>query len=60
MGQVITVGGHKPSIHHVPPKSLAVGVPAKVVEGRSVPDMPRPNVASYQHYAEQYREAGER
>jgi hypothetical protein len=40
----------------VPPRSLAVGVPAKVLD-REVPPPPRPNVASYLTLAERYRDA---
>lgn len=40
----------------IPPMSLAVGVPAKVID-RPVPDVPRSNVASYLDLAERYREA---
>jgi carbonic anhydrase/acetyltransferase-like protein (isoleucine patch superfamily) len=41
---------------HVPPRSLAVGIPAKVLD-RTVPEPPRPNVAGYLELAEHYREA---
>jgi carbonic anhydrase/acetyltransferase-like protein (isoleucine patch superfamily) len=40
----------------VPPRTLAVGVPAKVLD-REVPPPPRPNVASYLTLAERYRDA---
>ena len=49
-GAVVTEGTE------VPPMSLAVGVPAKVVD-RPVPGVPRPNVAGYLHIADLYREA---
>jgi carbonic anhydrase/acetyltransferase-like protein (isoleucine patch superfamily) len=42
---------------HVPPRTLAVGVPAKILEGREVPPAPRPNVANYLALADHYREA---
>jgi carbonic anhydrase/acetyltransferase-like protein (isoleucine patch superfamily) len=41
----------------VPPRSLAVGVPAKVLEGREVPPPPRPNVANYLALADHHRVA---
>jgi hypothetical protein len=40
----------------VPPMSLAVGVPATVLD-REVPPVPRPNVDSYLALAEAYRDA---
>ncbi len=40
----------------VPARGLAVGIPAKVLD-RAVPDVPRPNVASYLELAEFYRSA---
>jgi carbonic anhydrase/acetyltransferase-like protein (isoleucine patch superfamily) len=40
----------------VPPRTLAVGVPAKVLD-RPAPEPPRPNVASYLDLAERYRTA---
>ena len=42
--------------HPVPPRTLAVGVPATVKE-REVPPVPRPNVANYLDLAEAYRDA---
>ena len=49
-GAVVTEGTE------IPPMSLAVGVPAKVID-RPVPEVPRANVASYLALAEQYRQA---
>jgi carbonic anhydrase/acetyltransferase-like protein (isoleucine patch superfamily) len=40
----------------IPPMTLAVGVPAKVID-RPVPSVPRANVAGYLDLAERYREA---
>jgi carbonic anhydrase/acetyltransferase-like protein (isoleucine patch superfamily) len=40
----------------VPPRTLAVGVPAKVLD-RTAPEPPFPNVASYLALADRYREA---
>jgi carbonic anhydrase/acetyltransferase-like protein (isoleucine patch superfamily) len=42
----------------VPPGSLAVGVPAKVLD-RTAPEPPFPNVENYLGLAERYREATE-
>jgi hypothetical protein len=39
--------------------SLVAGVPAKVLEGRPVPEVPRPNVANYLDLAAQYRVGSE-
>lgn len=49
-GAVVTEGTE------IPPMSLAVGVPAKVID-RPVPEVPRPNVAGYVHLADVYRQA---
>ena len=50
-GAVVTEGTE------IPPMSLAVGVPAKVID-RPVPPVPRSNVAGYLDLAARYREAG--
>jgi carbonic anhydrase/acetyltransferase-like protein (isoleucine patch superfamily) len=42
----------------IPEMSLAVGVPAKVID-RPVPEVPRSNVAGYLDLAERYRDAVE-
>jgi carbonic anhydrase/acetyltransferase-like protein (isoleucine patch superfamily) len=49
-GAVVTEGTE------IPPMSLAVGLPAKVVD-RPVPAVPRANVAGYLDLAERYRQA---
>ena len=49
-GAVVTEGTE------VPEFSLAVGIPAKVID-RPVPDIPRPNVAGYLTLADAYRQA---
>lgn len=49
-GAVVTEGTE------IPAGTLAVGIPAKVLE-RPVPPVPRPNVASYLELAHTYRDA---
>jgi carbonic anhydrase/acetyltransferase-like protein (isoleucine patch superfamily) len=49
-GAVVTEG------MEIPEMSLAVGVPAKVID-RPVPDIPRPNVEGYRLLADAYRQA---
>lgn len=56
-GAVVGAGAVVTEGTHIPPKSLAVGIPARVLEGKPVPGVPRPNVAAYQHFAELYAEA---
>lgn len=53
-GAVIGAGAVVTEGTRIPPRCLAVGVPAKVREGASVPDVPRDNVAAYVHFAEEY------
>jgi carbonic anhydrase/acetyltransferase-like protein (isoleucine patch superfamily) len=55
-GAVVAAGAVVREGMRVPAMSLAVGVPAKVLD-RPVPAVPRPNVASYLELAAQYREA---
>jgi carbonic anhydrase/acetyltransferase-like protein (isoleucine patch superfamily) len=55
-GAVVAAGAVVREGLQVPPRTLAVGVPAKVLE-REVPPTPRPNVASYRRLAEAYRDA---
>lgn len=55
-GAVVAAGAVVREYQHVPPMTLAVGVPAKVLE-REVPPVPRHNVAAYVQLAELYREA---
>ncbi|MEX2504387.1 MAG: gamma carbonic anhydrase family protein [Egicoccus sp.] len=55
-GAVVAAGAVVTEGTQVPPRTIAMGVPAKVVE-REVPEIPRPNVAGYVHLAEVYREA---
>lgn len=55
-GAVVGAGAVVTEGTEIPPHSLAVGVPAKVID-RPVPDTPRPNVAVYLHNAELYRSA---
>ena len=55
-GAVIGAGAVVTEGTEVPPMSLAVGVPAKVLD-RPVPEVPRHNVASYLALADLYRDA---
>jgi carbonic anhydrase/acetyltransferase-like protein (isoleucine patch superfamily) len=55
-GAIIGAGAVIREGMQVPPRSLAVGVPAKVLD-RTAPEPPRPNVASYLELAEHYRDA---
>lgn len=55
-GAVVAAGAVVTEGTQVPPRTIAMGVPAKIVE-REVPEIPRPNVAGYVHLAEVYREA---
>ena len=57
-GAVVAAGAVVREGMEVPPMTLAVGVPAKVLE-RPVPPVPRPNVANYRELAELYRTATE-
>lgn len=56
-GALVAAGAVVREGMQVPPRSLVAGVPAKVLEGRPVPDVPRPNVAGYLHLADLYRNA---
>jgi carbonic anhydrase/acetyltransferase-like protein (isoleucine patch superfamily) len=53
-GAVVAAGAVVLEGMEVPPRTLAVGVPAKVLD-RPVPEVPRPNVANYLALAEAYR-----
>lgn len=55
-GAVVAAGAIVRKGMEVPAGTLAVGVPAKVLE-RPVPDVPRPNVANYVELATWYGEA---
>jgi carbonic anhydrase/acetyltransferase-like protein (isoleucine patch superfamily) len=55
-GAVVAAGAVVREGMEVPAGTLAVGVPAKVLE-RPVPDVPRPNVANYLELARWYGEA---
>jgi carbonic anhydrase/acetyltransferase-like protein (isoleucine patch superfamily) len=55
-GAVVAAGAVVREGMRVPAMSLAVGVPAKVLD-RPVPPVPRPNVASYLELAALYRDA---
>jgi carbonic anhydrase/acetyltransferase-like protein (isoleucine patch superfamily) len=55
-GAVVAAGAVVREGMEVPAGTLAVGVPAKVLE-RPVPDVPRPNVANYVELAHWYGEA---
>ena len=58
-GAVVAAGAVVREGVEIPPMTLAVGVPAKVLD-RPVADVPRPNVANYLQLAELYRGAVER
>ncbi|MFA9446987.1 gamma carbonic anhydrase family protein [Egicoccus sp. AB-alg6-2] len=55
-GAVVAAGAVVTEGTQVPPRTIAMGVPAKIVE-RPVPEVPRPNVAGYVHLAQLYRDA---
>lgn len=55
-GAVVAAGAVVTEGTEVPPRTMAMGIPAKIVE-RPVPEVPRPNVAGYVHLAELYRDA---
>lgn len=57
-GAVVGAGAVVTEGTQVPPRTIAVGVPAKVIE-REVPPVPRPNVAGYVALAEAHREASD-
>lgn len=57
-GAVVAAGAVITEGTVIPARTLAVGVPGKVLE-RPVPDVPRHNVASYLELAAWYREAEE-
>lgn len=57
-GAVVGAGAVVREGMEVPPMSLAVGVPAKVLD-REVPGVPRPNVENYLGLAGRYRQATE-
>lgn len=55
-GAVVGAGAVVREGTEVPPMSLAVGVPAKILD-REVPEVPRSNVANYLDLAVRYRQA---
>ena len=55
-GAVVAAGAVVTEGTRIPPRTIAMGVPAKVVE-RPVPDVPRPNVAGYVFLSQAYRDA---
>ncbi len=55
-GAVVAAGAVVTEGTQVPPGTLAVGVPAKVLE-RELPPVPRPNVEAYLAHADAYRTA---
>ena len=55
-GAVVAAGAVVTEDTVVPPGTLAVGIPAKVIE-RPLPPVPRPNVANYLALADLYRQA---
>jgi carbonic anhydrase/acetyltransferase-like protein (isoleucine patch superfamily) len=55
-GAVVGAGAVVTEGTHVPPRTLAVGVPAKILE-KDVPPVPRPNVAGYVALSDAHREA---
>lgn len=57
-GAVVAAGAVVREGTEVPPMTLAVGVPAKILE-RDVPEIPRPNVEGYRYLAGLYRDATE-
>ncbi len=57
-GAVIGAGAVVTEGTHIPPYTLALGIPARVVD-RPVPPVPRPNVAVYRALAEEYRTSAE-
>ncbi len=57
-GAVVAAGAVVREGMEVPPMSLVVGVPAKVLD-RPVPEVPRPNVANYRELAEAYTQASQ-
>lgn len=56
-GALVAAGAVVREGMEVPPMTLVAGVPAKLLEGRAVPEVPRSNVANYLDLAAQYREA---
>jgi carbonic anhydrase/acetyltransferase-like protein (isoleucine patch superfamily) len=55
-GAIVGAGAVVREGMHVPPRALAVGVPAAILD-RTAPEPPRPNVGSYLDLAERYRSA---
>lgn len=55
-GAVVAAGAVITENTTIPPRTLAVGVPAKVVE-KPVPEVPRVNVEAYVRISEQHRDA---
>jgi carbonic anhydrase/acetyltransferase-like protein (isoleucine patch superfamily) len=54
-GAIVGANALIPEGMHVPENTLAVGVPARLVD-KELPPLPRPNVASYLALAEAYRD----
>ncbi|MFA9432775.1 gamma carbonic anhydrase family protein [Egicoccus sp. AB-alg2] len=55
-GAVVAAGAVVTEGTQVPARTIAMGVPAKIVE-RQVPEVPRPNVAGYVFLSEAYQRA---
>lgn len=55
-GAVVAAGAVVTEGTEVPPRTIVAGVPAKALEGRDVPPVPRHNVASYRELADWYEE----
>ncbi|MDX1620720.1 MAG: gamma carbonic anhydrase family protein [Nitriliruptorales bacterium] len=55
-GAVVAAGAVVTEGTEVPPRTIAAGVPAKILEGRDVPPVPRHNVESYVELADWYRD----
>jgi carbonic anhydrase/acetyltransferase-like protein (isoleucine patch superfamily) len=55
-GAVVGAGAVVTEGTHVPPRTIAVGIPAKILE-KDVPPVPRPNVAAYVALSDAHREA---
>lgn len=56
-GALVAAGAVVREGMQVPPMTLVAGVPAKLLEGRGVPEVPRANVANYLELAALYRDA---
>ncbi|MDX1657439.1 MAG: gamma carbonic anhydrase family protein [Nitriliruptorales bacterium] len=56
-GAVVAAGAVVTEGTEIPPRTVAAGVPARVLDGVEVPPVPRHNVASYRELADWYRDA---